>query len=45
MTSEFLEQIKKDLDPNVLQRIKDGTLNFLKENNNHLPMYHIPTKN
>ena len=39
---EQLEDLKKKLDPQTLKMIQDETLEFIKVNMNHLPMYYIP---
>lgn len=35
-------EYKKMLDPETVRQIQDETLQFIKVNLNHLPMYYIP---
>ena len=39
---EEFEELKKMLDPSTRKMIQDETLEFIKVNLNHLPMYYIP---
>lgn len=39
---EDMESLQKMLDPNTSKMIEDETLEFIKVNLNHLPMYYIP---
>ena len=44
ITREQIEELKKHVDPKTIKMIQDETLEFLKTNMNHLPMYYIPQK-
>jgi len=44
ITREQMEELKKMVDPKTLRMIQDETLEFIKTNMNHLPMYYIPQK-
>lgn len=44
ITREQIEELKKHVDPKTIKMIEDETLEFLKTNMNHLPMYYIPQK-
>lgn len=37
-----IDQLSKYLDPRTVKAIEDETLEFVKTNMNHLPMYYIP---
>jgi hypothetical protein len=37
-----MEKIKQSLDPKIHKMIEAETLEFIKTNMNHLPMYYIP---
>lgn len=39
---EYLKEIKARLDDKTVRMIEDETLEFIKTNMNHLPMYYIP---
>jgi len=39
-----MEEFKKLVDPKTIRMIQDETLEFVKTNMNHLPMYYIPQK-
>ena len=39
---EDVDGIVKDLDPKVSKYIEDSTVDYLKQNQNHLPMYYVP---
>jgi len=41
---EQMDEFKKMLDPKIVRMIQDETLEFIKTNMNHLPMYYIPNK-
>lgn len=41
---DYYEQQKKLIAPEIIKAIQQGTLDFLSENSNHLPMYYIPEK-
>lgn len=41
---EQIDDFKKMVDPNTIRMIQDETLEFIKTNMNHLPMYYIPQK-
>ena len=49
MDENFFEEIKKMLSNDIFKSIQvffcwfqDGTIDFLRENRNHMPMYHLP---
>jgi hypothetical protein len=42
ITREQIAEFKKLMDPQTTRMIQDETLEFLKTNMNHLPMYYIP---
>jgi len=42
ITREQIEEFKKLVDPKTIRMIQDETLEFVKTNMNHLPMYYIP---
>jgi hypothetical protein len=44
VTREQIKEFRKLVDPNTVRMIQDETLEFLKTNMNHLPMYYIPQK-
>ncbi|KAM3135741.1 hypothetical protein pb186bvf_012138 [Paramecium bursaria] len=44
MDDNFYEEIKKLITRDIVENIQDGTIEFLRENFNHLPMYYIPSK-
>ena len=44
ITREQMEEFKKMVDPKTIRMIQDETLEFVKTNMNHLPMYYIPQK-
>lgn len=37
-----LADLSKGLDPKTIKMIEDETLEFVKTNMNHLPMYYVP---
>jgi hypothetical protein len=39
---EELAELQKQLDPKTVKMIEDETLEFVKTNMNHLPMYYVP---
>lgn len=39
---EQFRELRKMLDPKTVKMIEDETLEFVKVNMNHLPMYYIP---
>uniref|UniRef100_A0A7S3MYV1 CFAP61 dimerisation domain-containing protein n=1 Tax=Strombidium inclinatum TaxID=197538 RepID=A0A7S3MYV1_9SPIT len=41
---EQIEELKKYVDPKTVRMVQDETLEFIKTNMNHLPMYYIPQK-
>ncbi|EAR95092.1 hypothetical protein TTHERM_00641200 (macronuclear) [Tetrahymena thermophila SB210] len=41
---EFIEKIKAKISPEIISQIQQGTLDFIRENQNHLPMYYVPPK-
>lgn len=42
ITREDFRELRKMLDPKTVKMIEDETLEFVKINMNHLPMYYIP---
>jgi hypothetical protein len=40
----FYDEIKKQITHDIIDAIQDGTIEFLRENQNHLPMYFLPEK-
>ena len=44
ISREQIAEFKKIMDPATVRMIQDETLEFLKTNMNHLPMYYIPQK-
>ena len=42
VTRDEYEDLHKLLDPKTIKMIEDETLEFIKVNMNHLPMYYIP---
>ena len=42
ISREQMLEYKKMLDPETMRQIQDETLQFIKVNLNHLPMYYIP---
>ncbi len=44
ISREQMEEFKKMLDPKTVRMIQDDTLEFIKTNMNHLPMYYIPQR-
>lgn len=41
---EQIEILRSMVDPKTVRMIQDETLQFIKTNMNHLPMYYIPGK-
>jgi len=39
---EYFDELKKMMDTKTIKMIEDETLEFIKVNMNHLPMYYIP---
>jgi hypothetical protein len=39
---ETFKDLRKLLDPKTIKLVEDETLEFIKVNMNHLPMYYIP---
>ncbi len=39
---EDVEEIVKKIDPKVVKYIEDSTVDYLRANQNHLPMYYVP---
>ena len=39
-----MASFRKQLDPQTVRIIQDDTLEFIKTNMNHLPMYYIPQR-
>jgi hypothetical protein len=44
ITREQIQNLRKKLDNKTVKYIEDETLEFIKTNMNHLPMYYIPGK-
>ncbi|CAD8112864.1 unnamed protein product [Paramecium primaurelia] len=44
MDENFFEEIKKLITRDIIENIQEGTIEFIRENQNHLPMYFIPKK-
>lgn len=44
ITRDQMDDFKKLVDPKTVRMIQDETLEFIKTNMNHLPMYYIPQK-
>jgi len=44
ITRDQLDEFKALMDPQTTRMIQDETLEFIKTNMNHLPMYYIPQK-
>lgn len=44
ITREQMDEFKKLVEPQTTRMIQDETLEFVKTNMNHLPMYYIPQK-
>lgn len=42
MSRELIDQLSKHLDSRTVKAIQDETLEFIKTNMNHLPMYYVP---
>lgn len=42
ISRDQMEEFKNMLDPKTVRMIQDDTLEFIKTNMNHLPMYYIP---
>lgn len=42
ITRDQFRDLRKLLDPKTVKMIEDETLEFIKVNMNHLPMYYIP---
>ncbi len=42
ISREHFRDLRKHLDPKTIKMIDDETLEFIKVNMNHLPMYYIP---
>jgi len=41
-TKEDVEEIVNNIDPKTVKYIEDATVNYLRANQNHLPMYYVP---
>lgn len=37
-----MEEIKSLIPQDIVEEIREGTISFLEQNKNHLPMYYIP---
>jgi hypothetical protein len=44
ITREEMEKLITSVDANTVNMIQEDTLEFVKTNMNHLPMYYIPNK-
>ena len=44
ISREHMQEFKGMLDPKTVRMIQDDTLEFIKTNMNHLPMYYIPQR-
>lgn len=44
MDESFYNDIKSIIPQDLLRSIKDGTLEFISRNTNHLPVYYVPPK-
>lgn len=44
ISREDMQEFKGMLDPKTVRMIQDDTLEFIKTNMNHLPMYYIPQR-
>jgi hypothetical protein len=53
LDKKMYEKLKRNLQPNIVEAIQvqfyflinqEGTLDFIRENLNHLPMYFVPEK-
>ena len=44
ISRERIKEFRKMVDPATVRMIQDETLEFIKTNMNHLPMYYIPNK-
>ena len=42
ITKEMYAEIKKKISTEIEKNIEKGTVEFIRGNNNHLPMYYIP---
>ena len=42
LSRDFFNELKQMMDPKTVKMIEDETLEFIKVNMNHLPMYYIP---
>jgi predicted glycosyl hydrolase (DUF1957 family) len=42
ITKEMYAEIKKKISTEIKKNIEKGTVEFIRGNNNHLPMYYIP---
>jgi hypothetical protein len=40
--SSFMKSIKDLLPAEIVKEVREGSIEFIKLNKNHLPMYHIP---
>ena len=41
---KFMEEIKELIPSEIVEEIKEGTIAFIEQSRNHLPMYYIPKK-
>jgi len=44
ITPDTMKELKAMMDPTTTRMIQEDTLEFIKTNMNHLPMYYIPQK-
>ena len=42
ISRDQFRELRKTVDPKTIKMIEDETLEFIKTNMNHLPMYYIP---
>lgn len=40
---KFMEEVRELIPSEIVQEIKQGTIAFIQQNRNHLPMYYIPS--
>lgn len=42
LDEKYIEELKKKVPKDIIQEIKNGTVEFIRKNQNHLPMYYVP---
>jgi len=42
--SSFMKSIRELVPNEIVKEIREGTIDFIKINKNHLPMYYVPKK-